>query len=215
MKAVVESVERRDSLAWLRLGRGRLAARLWDGIAKGQRVDVELRPEDVLLCAEHPGRVSARNVLAGHVRSLRGTPEGVYVSVEAGFRLVAMVTRSAVRDLRLRRGAAVYAVVKATAVVPTAAASAKVRVAVVGRHGTIGHERLDFLRALARTGSLSAAARAIRVTFRTAWMWAESANRDWGAKLVACRRGGRGGGGAVLTRDGRAVVRLADRAERR
>jgi molybdate transport system regulatory protein len=215
MKATVESVERRDSLAWLRLGRGRLAARLWEGITRGQRVEVEVRPEDVLLCAEHPGRVSARNVIAGHVRSLRGTPEGVYVTVEAGFPLVAMVTRSAVRDLRLRRGASVYAVVKATAIVRAATVKAAVRAAVVGRRGTIGHERLDFLRALARTGSLSVAARAVGVTFRTAWMWAESANRDWGAPVVACRRGGRGGGGAVLTPEGRAMLRLADRAERR
>jgi molybdate transport repressor ModE-like protein/molybdopterin-binding protein len=171
---------------------------------------VRVRPDEVVLCAGHPGRVSARNVLPGHVRAVRSTPDGVVVTLDVGFPLASLVTRAAVVDLRIRRGAALYAMVKANAVVPDVRVEARVRVSLVGPHGELGADRIDLLRAIDATGSLSAAARELGVTYRTAWAWAEAANRAWGEPLVARVHGGRGGGGATLTPAGRAV---ADRAE--
>lgn len=215
----VESFNRRDAVAWLRLkgtgGVARLASRIWQGIRVDQEVTVTIRPEDVLLGANHPGRISARNILPGHVRSVKLVREGAAVKLAVGFPLVALVTRRAASELGLRRGSAVYAILKATAVVPEVQVRTGVRVSVVGARGMIAPERLDFLRALDRSGSLTEGARAVGVTYRTGWLWARAANRAWGASLVSCRRGGRGGGGAVLTPAGRSLLAYAAVAERR
>ena len=207
--ATVESCDRRDSHAWLRLKGGRLAARLWPGIKVGQRLAVRIRPEDIILGADPPGRVSARNVLPGHVVRVRSVPEGALVTVDAGLVLTALVTRDAAADLRLRKGMPVFALVKATAVEPEERVRARFRVAIEG----VGVERLDFLRAVARGGSLSAGARERGISFRTAWAWIGAINRALGAPVVTRVRGGPGGGGASLTPRGRALLAEVERGE--
>jgi len=211
--AVVESVSAKESVVWLRVPKGRLAARYWGGARKGDRVRVEIRPEEVLLCVSPPGLVSARNVLPACVHSLRAVPEGVYVTIDASPRLVAMLTRSAVRDLSLAPRRPVYAVVKASSVRVRDEASGRLLASVVGRNGVLSPALLGMLRAIRDTGSLTAAAEAEGVTYRTAWLRASRANRAWGAPLVERRRGGRGGGGAALTPRGEAVLELAARVE--
>jgi molybdate/tungstate transport system ATP-binding protein len=76
-----------------------------------------IRGEDVLLARTRPGPSSARNVLDGVVEEVvsAGSLARVTVMV-SGAQLVASVTASAVRELELREGAAVVAIVKATAV---------------------------------------------------------------------------------------------------
>lgn len=204
----------RDSHALLEIGRGRLAVRAWPGLVTGKRVRVRIRPEDVVLAADPPGRVSARNVLPGHVRSIKLAPEGAYVTADVGFGLVALVTRAAVADLELRRGSPVFALIKATAVEPAIELEARLAVAVRGPRGDIDARRLGFLREIAATGSLMSAARALGVTYRTAWLWVQEINRAWGRALVTRTRGGRGGGGAALTPQGLELVHRVDRAER-
>jgi molybdate transport repressor ModE-like protein/molybdopterin-binding protein len=210
----VESIETRDSYAILKLEGGRLAARIWAGIRKGEMAAVRIRPEDVLLAAEPPGRVSARNVLPGHVAAVRHVPEGVLVTIDVGFRLAALVTRRAVRDLKLRRGTAVYALVKSSAVLPLAFVAPAFLLSAVGKRGVIGHEKLDFLGAIERCGTLSAAARDAGISYRTAWLWIESMNRAWGSSLVERIHGGKGGGGTVLSPEGRALLERVESSER-
>jgi molybdate transport system regulatory protein len=213
-EARIESCDRKHAQAWLRLKRGRLATRLWHGFRAGNRVAVRIRPEDVLLCLGHPGRVSARNVLPGHVTSLRSVPEGVYVAVDVGFPLRALVLRRAVEELGLRRRLPIFAIVKAAAIVPEFDGKFRCRVSFEGKRGSIDPDEIEFLQAVDRTGSLSAAARELGVTFRTAWNRARAANRRWGSPLLTRTQGGRGGGGASLTPEGRALVEAADRLER-
>lgn len=82
----------------------------------GPEVFACIRAEDILLEAAPAGATSARNQLAGTVRGV--TPMGVLVRVEmdCGFPLWAMVTRSAVEDLRLSPGTSVVAAIKAGSV---------------------------------------------------------------------------------------------------
>ncbi len=202
------------SHAWLSIGRSRIAARAWPGIAPGERSTVSIRPEDVVLCADPPGRVSARNVLPGHVTSLKESPEGVYVTVAVGFPLTALVTRAAVEELRLRRGAAVFAIAKATAVVPHVEVQPRLAVSVVGANGAIESRQIAFLRVLESRGSMMSAAREFGISYRTAWLWVQQSNRAWGRRLVERVHGGRGGGGAALTAEGRAILRRVAEAER-
>jgi molybdate transport repressor ModE-like protein/molybdopterin-binding protein len=209
----VESCDPRDSHAWLSLGRTRLAARRWDGIKRGQKTDIQIRPEDVLLCEGHPGRVSARNVLPGHVTSTAFVPGGVRVDLDVGFPLSALVTRAAAKDLRIRRGTPLFAIVKAVVVTPDVEIAAKFRASPVGRNGILEHVRIDFMNAIQRNGSLSAAANEVRITYRTAWIWAREINETWGAPLIARTHGGKGGGGTTLTPEGRSLVAWAARME--
>ncbi|MFN7973450.1 MAG: TOBE domain-containing protein [Acidobacteriota bacterium] len=215
LDVTIVSCDPRDSHAWLLLGRTRVASRIWEGMKARRRATVRIRAEDVVLCTGHPGHVSARNVLPGRVRATRSAQGGVAVVLDVGFRLTALVTRAAVKDLKLRRGAAAYAIVKATAVVPYERVGASHRVSLVGARGVLTHQRIDFLRAVARTGSLTAAGREVGVTYRTAWLWAEDASRIWGKPLVSRRHGGKGGGGTVLTSQGFAVLQRAEELEAR
>jgi molybdate transport repressor ModE-like protein/molybdopterin-binding protein len=209
----VESCDRRDSHAWVALGRTKLAARRWDGIRRGQKTRIYIRPEDVLLCEGHPGRVSARNVLPGHVKSLHFVPGGVRVDLDVGFALSALVTRSAAKELRLHRGSAVYAMIKAVVVTPEIDVQATFRVSLAGRKGMLDYDKIDFMRAVGQAGSLSAAATDLGITYRTAWIWARDINKTWATPLVARTHGGKGGGGTALTPEGRSVLALATRIE--
>jgi molybdate transport system regulatory protein len=70
----------------------------------------------------------------------------------------------------------------------------------------IGPGKVALLEAVARTGSISAAGRALRMSYRRAWELVEDLNRHLGAPVVATAAGGAGGGGARLTELGIALV---------
>jgi molybdate transport repressor ModE-like protein/molybdopterin-binding protein len=186
---------------------------MWPGIRRGARVRVSIRPEDVVLCDGHPGRTSARNVLPGHVRSMTLVREGAEVGLDVGFPLAALLTRRGAKELGLRRGSAIYALVKATAVVPDPPLRVRIRVALQGARGLVNVSRMDLLRAVDREGSLSKGAKRLGITYRTAWLWAREMNRAWGKPLLDQAHGGKGGGGTTLTTEGRAALREAAQIE--
>lgn len=70
----------------------------------------------------------------------------------------------------------------------------------------IGPGKADLLDAIGRTGSISAAAREMGMSYRRAWLLVEAANNAFIEPLVATATGGSGGGGAELTEFGRMVV---------
>lgn len=59
--------------------------------------------------------------------------------------------------------------------------------------------RADLLRAVARDGSISAAAEAMGIPYRTAWQKLHEMETRLGQKLVETQTGGPHGGGAKLT----------------
>ncbi len=70
----------------------------------------------------------------------------------------------------------------------------------------IGPGRADLLELIDRTGSISAAGRAMRMSYRRAWMLVQALNHGFGAPLVTTTRGGSGQGGAQLTELGATVL---------
>jgi molybdate transport system regulatory protein len=212
-EAEVESISARAFAAHLRIGRTRLIARPWPGLRTGGRVHIRIRPEEVLLATHHPGVVSARNVLAGHVLEVKRAGDGAYVRLGVGFPLVAFISPGAVDDLGVRRGLPLFAVVKAPAIVPEIELAGRFRVAAIGAKGLIPTEHLDLLREIEATGSMTRAAREVGVTARTADAWVEAAAKAWGRPLVATERGGKGGGGAALTPEGVALLESASALE--
>ncbi len=76
----------------------------------------------------------------------------------------------------------------------------------MGASVALGPGRVDLLDAIAHTGSISAAARQMGMSYRRAWTLVEAMNRRFRNPLVESAVGGRGGGGARLTAAGREVV---------
>ncbi|HEY7664389.1 MAG TPA: LysR family transcriptional regulator [Xanthobacteraceae bacterium] len=72
----------------------------------------------------------------------------------------------------------------------------------------IGPGKIALLEAIRSTGSISAAARALGMSYRRAWLLVEELNQALRRPAVAAETGGRRGGGAVVTAAGERVVRL-------
>jgi molybdate transport system regulatory protein len=70
----------------------------------------------------------------------------------------------------------------------------------------IGPGKVAVLEEIAHSGSISAAGRALRMSYRRTWELVEDLNRTLGTPVVETAAGGSGGGGAVLTRAGKAIV---------
>ncbi len=72
--------------------------------------------------------------------------------------------------------------------------------------GRIGPGKIAVLEEIARAGSISGAARALGMSYRRAWVLVEQLNALFAAPVVDTAAGGSGGGGAVLTAPGQALV---------
>ncbi len=79
----------------------------------------------------------------------------------------------------------------------------------------LGPGKIALLEAIAATGSISAAGRAHKMSYRRAWLLVEELNGLFGEALVTARPGGVKGGGAALTAAGGRVVSLYREAERK
>lgn len=72
----------------------------------------------------------------------------------------------------------------------------------------IGPGKMDLLEQIEHTGSISAAGRAMNMSYRRAWLLVDAMNRTFHAPVVATRLGGTSAGRAWLTPLGREVVQL-------
>jgi molybdate transport system regulatory protein len=86
-------------------------------------------------------------------------------------------------------------------------------VSFAGRHSVAGRDRIRLLEAVAREGSISAAARAVGLSYKAAWDAIDALNDLFGRPLVEARSGGPRGGGAHLTVSGLRVVEALTRLE--
>jgi molybdate transport system regulatory protein len=72
--------------------------------------------------------------------------------------------------------------------------------------GRIGPGKIALLEAIAATGSISAAGRSLRMSYRRAWLLVEDLNRVFDEPVVLTQLGGKDGGGARLTALGHELV---------
>lgn len=70
----------------------------------------------------------------------------------------------------------------------------------------VGPGKVALLAAIAETGSISAAARSLGMSYRRAWLLADTMNRCFRSPVVEATPGGRGGGGARVTALGREML---------
>jgi len=89
----------------------------------------------------------------------------------------------------------------------TNAAALKLKIQILcGDKIAMGPGKADLLDAIARTGSISAAGRALGMSYRRCWMLVDVMNHCWAAPLVETSAGGSKGGGASVTDMGRQVL---------
>jgi molybdate transport system regulatory protein len=79
----------------------------------------------------------------------------------------------------------------------------------------LGPGKIALLEAIRKTGSISAAGRALQMSYRRAWLLVEDLNTSFRAPLVAAHPGGARGGGAALTPTGENIVELYRAAEQK
>jgi len=80
----------------------------------------------------------------------------------------------------------------------TRSATIRIRIA-VGENIAIGQGKADLLDAIARTGSIAAAARELKMSYRKAWLLVDEMNQCFLSPVVLAAKGGPQGGGAQLT----------------
>ena len=89
---------------------------------------------------------------------------------------------------------------------PRAVAKTRIRV-LFGSAYAIGPGKADLLQAIEQSGSISAAARSMGMSYRRAWLLVDTMNQCFREPVVDTATGGKGGGGAQITAFGRAVLR--------
>jgi molybdate transport system regulatory protein len=91
--------------------------------------------------------------------------------------------------------------------VPTPTAAHRISVRLDLASGVrIGPGKVAVLEEIARSGSISAAGRVLKMSYRRAWDLVEDLNRHLGTPVVATAAGGARGGGARLTQAGATLV---------
>lgn len=85
----------------------------------------------------------------------------------------------------------------------------------IGHVLSIGPGKIDLLQAVGKTGSITAAARSLGMPYKRAWFLIETLNQGFGRAVVETQTGGKGGGGAVLTPLGQALISRYDALEQR
>lgn len=78
----------------------------------------------------------------------------------------------------------------------------------VGDTIAIGPGKIALLEALSETGSITAAAKSLGMSYRRAWLLIDELNRALSDPAVASAPGGQHGGGSELTASGRKLIEL-------
>ena len=87
------------------------------------------------------------------------------------------------------------------------APSLKIKIQIYcGDEIAMGPGKADLLDAIAREGSISAAGRAMGMSYRRTWLLVDTMNRCWDMPLVETAAGGSHGGGARVTELGHSIL---------
>ncbi|MGO7073921.1 winged helix-turn-helix domain-containing protein [Rhizobium johnstonii] len=78
----------------------------------------------------------------------------------------------------------------------------------------LGHGKMELLEHIRQTGSISAAGRAMDMSYRRAWLLVSEMNRMFKEQVVESQRGGQKGGGAALTPFGEELLERFRRMEK-
>jgi len=75
----------------------------------------------------------------------------------------------------------------------------------------LGEGRVHLLKAINETGSLSKAAKSLKISYKKAWQLLDSVNKSAKKPVTINSIGGKGGGGAELTDYGKDLIKAFDK----
>ena len=78
----------------------------------------------------------------------------------------------------------------------------------------MGRGRAELLKHIAETGSISKAAKAMKMSYKAAWDAVDAMNAAYGRALVESATGGSRGGGSEVTADGLKLIRKFEKLQR-
>lgn len=82
------------------------------------------------------------------------------------------------------------------------------RIWIMGEKGTfLGKGRVRLLEEIERMGSIAKAAGKLNMSYKKAWESVDAMNREAAKPLVEKTSGGKGGGGAILTLEGKKAIK--------
>lgn len=93
--------------------------------------------------------------------------------------------------------------------------SFQMRIRVYAGERMLGPGKMELLQRISKLGSLSAAAREMRMSYMRAWSLVKELNRDSARPMVLLSRGGPSGGTARVTPFGEKVLALYQQMERK
>lgn len=82
-----------------------------------------------------------------------------------------------------------------------------------GERIALGPGKVELLTRIAATGSISEAARQMKMSYNRAWLHIQDINKSFKTPLVTSLRGGNAGGGAGLTETGKKILALYQQLE--
>ena len=85
----------------------------------------------------------------------------------------------------------------------------------LGETAAIGPGKVELLRTIGELRSISAAAKAMGLTYKRAWLLINTLSQGLREPVVETAKGGKGGGGAQLTEYGISLIRCYDALEAR
>ena len=89
----------------------------------------------------------------------------------------------------------------------------RMRIRVYAGRRMLGPGKMELLAHISDTGSLSAAAQKMKMSYMRAWSLVKELNRDVARPMVKLSRGGSGGGATALTPYGRKILGLYQKME--
>jgi molybdate transport system regulatory protein len=93
-------------------------------------------------------------------------------------------------------------------------AAIKMRIRVYAGNRMLGPGKIQLLKTIGDTGSLSAAAKELGMSYMRAWNLSQELNRDPNQPMIEMSRGGPSGGSASLTSLGKKILRLYQEMDR-
>jgi molybdate transport system regulatory protein len=77
-----------------------------------------------------------------------------------------------------------------------------------GKDIAVGPGKVALLEAIVRTGSITGAAKELKMSYRRAWLLVDDMNRCFKKPVVETAAGGKQGGGTVVSSNGMEIIRL-------
>ena len=74
----------------------------------------------------------------------------------------------------------------------------------------LGEGRVRLLKAIEQTGSLSKAAKSLKISYKKAWDLIDSVNKSAKKPVIITSTGGKGGGGTELSEYGKSLILIFD-----